>query len=135
MSYRSYRHPIYKSVTAGGGCATGISTADLKELYNNMSRLLSATELAIGVNEAALADGGSLTAGERIFYSKMSGALLSQPSVYVRLQWLATNRGVIFDRNSCVHILQLKTIYDAIFEPNSWVNDPLAAKIQSCLEA
>jgi hypothetical protein len=135
MSYRSYRHPIYKSTSAGGGCATGISTADLKELYNNMSNLLTATGVAIGVNEAAIADGSSLTAGERIFYAPIAGSLLSQPSVYVRLQWLATNPGVIFDRNSCVHVLQLKAIYDAIFAPNSWVNDPLAAKIQSCLEA
>ena len=131
MSYRTYRHPIYKVAEQCAGA--GLSNAELYNLYNNMGNLLSTTRLLLNLSTAeitAAQERPSTTAA-------IAGQLNSPASVYVRLAWLAANPGVRFNKANCVHVLQIAAIYDTIFAPSvdSWSTDFLAAQIIQCKAA
>ncbi len=134
MSYRSYRHPIYKAVATPCAGGIGLSNTELYNLYNDMGELLTATRLLLNMSTAEI---NAIQANRPSTIATVAGQLNIPPSVYVRLAWLAANPGVRFNRANCVHVLQIAAIYDAVFAPlvDSWASDSLAARIVECKAA
>ena len=132
MSYRTYRHPIYRSVSATCcDSGSGPSNCDLFTLYDNMAALLNSVKVLVPTNRTTLVggDGGvvsSLTA-------TMSAQMGCPPMVIARLSWVKQNPGVIFNRNNCLHVIQLYGVYNEL--GIDWRYDPLAPKMVECLEA
>ena len=94
-----------------------------------MAGLLNSVRVLVPANRTTLAGGeggvvSTLTA-------TMSAQMGCPPMVIARLSWVKQNPGVIFNRNNCLHVIQLYGVYNEIGIDYHY--DPLATKMEECL--